>query len=139
MRFYYLNVTLYIKGRRFTNEYASRIYGRTKETFNSNFGLEVDTKGKMSYDNRIWDDKLLVGKEKMVMMFLTGNYSYQYGVSFITMDNLKYILECNTEGEVRNCLNKLERKGYIKQDKVLDRDIFYIKRYIVPEEVYYQE
>ena len=100
---------------------------------------EVDTKGKMSYDNRIWDDKLLVGKEKMVMMFLTGNYSYQYGVSFITMDNLKYILECNTEGEVRNCLNKLERKGYIKQDKVLDRDIFYIKRYIVPEEVYYQE
>lgn len=100
---------------------------------------EVDTKGKMSYDNRIWDDKRLVGKEKMVMMFLTGNYSYQYGVSFITMDNLKYILECNTEGEVRNCLNKLERKGYIKQDKVLDRDIFYIKRYLVPEEVYYQE
>lgn len=100
---------------------------------------EVDTKGKMSYDNKIWDDKGLVGKEKMVMMFLTGNYSYQYGVSFITMENLKYILECNTEDEVRNCLNQLERKGYIRQDKVLDRDIFYVKRYIVPEEVYYQE
>lgn len=100
---------------------------------------EVDTKGKSAHDNRIWKDKRLTGTEKSIMLYLTGVYSYQYGVSFVTIEDLMKFLDDASEGKVRSHLNKLERKGYIKQDKVLDRDIFYIKRYVVPKEVYEEE
>lgn len=96
---------------------------------------EVDTKEHFAVDNNLWEDRALTFEEKTMMIFLTGNYSYQYGLSILSIEDLVKLFN-QDESQVRGYLDELERKGYIKQDKVLDRDIFYVNKYVVPKEVY---
>lgn len=96
---------------------------------------EVDTKEHFAVDNNLWEDMSLTFEEKTMMLFLTGNYSYQYGLSILSIEDLVKLFN-QDESQVRGYLDELERKGYIKQDKVLDRDIFYVNKYVVPKEVY---
>lgn len=96
---------------------------------------EVDTKEHFAVDNNLWEDRILTFEEKTMMIFLTGNYSYQYGLSILSIEDLVKLFN-QDESQVRGYLDELERKGYIKQDKVLDRDIFYVNKYVVPKEVY---
>lgn len=96
---------------------------------------EVDTKEHFAVDNNLWEDMSLTFEEKTMMLFLTGNYSYQYGLSILSIEDLVKLFN-QDESQVRGYLDKLEKKGYIKQDKILDRDIFYVNKYVVPKEVY---
>lgn len=96
---------------------------------------EVEIKHGIIYLNELLDDPNIKGDEKTMLMFLVTFYSYQYEVSFLTIEELMYLFN-KSERKIRKYLNSLEEKGYIKQDKILDRDIFYVNKYVVPKEVY---
>lgn len=96
---------------------------------------EVDKKYGVIYLDELLDDPNIKGDQKTMLMFLITFYSYQYEVSFLTIEELMYLFN-KSEKRIRKYLKGLEKKGYIKQDKILDRDIFYVKKHVTPKELY---
>lgn len=106
-----------------------------KKYLTSVLDYEVDKKYGVIYLDELLDDTNMTCDEKAALMFLVAFYSYQYEVSFLTIEELMYLFS-KSERKVRKYLNGLEKKGYIKQDKILDRDIFYVKKHVTPKELY---